>query len=217
MLVRFRQRAARSGNRPNACREIIVPWVGNYEIRGGRVLREAHTGQQLYRAVTIWLRSRASDRTIRPLHRLGCVAMLLAALQGGLLWARRGPERGCATLVVLPGPSACAEPSGAAPYRYPPCAIRLQSRESLSPFSSRTGGPPAHDQAAPAEADTWTCVPRSVPRSSAGHPVRRLVGSQLNFLAGAAVDPAKFHPVRGSRSATSDRARSRRRRRPSPC
>ena len=45
------------------------------------MLREARPGQQHYRAVSIWQSWRASSCTIRPLHRLGCVAMLLAALQ----------------------------------------------------------------------------------------------------------------------------------------
>ena len=37
-----------------------------------------------------------TEAAARPLHRLGCVAMLLAALQGGLLWlgaGRRGAAR----------------------------------------------------------------------------------------------------------------------------
>ena len=72
---------------------------------------------------------------------------------------------------------------------------------------SRTGGPPARDHAATAEADTWTRFPRSVPRSAPGHRVRRLVGSQLSFLASAAVDSAGFGPVRESRSSKSDRVR----------
>ena len=56
------------------------------------MLREARPGQQHYGAVSIWQRRRASNRTIKPLHRLGCVAMLLAVLQGGLRWTQAVAE-----------------------------------------------------------------------------------------------------------------------------
>ena len=44
--------------------------------------------QQHYRAVSVWQRWRMCNRTIRPLRVLGCAAMFLTALQGGLLWAQ---------------------------------------------------------------------------------------------------------------------------------
>ena len=47
--------------------------------------------------------------------------------------------------------------------------------------------------------------PAQFPEVPRGTPSGGWWGRQLNFLAGAAVDSARFHPVRGSRSATSDR------------
>ena len=46
------------------------------------------SGQQHYRAVSVWQRWRASNRTIRPLRILGCAAMFLTALLGSPLWAQ---------------------------------------------------------------------------------------------------------------------------------
>ena len=103
----------------------------------------------------------------------------------------------CAT-----GPSACGVPMALHPTGTVPARSVCSRGSRCLPFPSRTGGPPARDHAATAEADTWTPVPCSVPRSAAGHPVRRLVGSQTELLAGVAVDSAKFRPVRGSRNTT---------------
>ena len=107
----------------------------------------------------------------------------------------------CAT-----GPSACGEPMALYP-RVTSLRDPFAVAGVAVALPSRTGGPPARDHAATAEADTWTRFPRSVPRSAPGHRVRRLGGSQLSFLAGAAVDSAGFGPVRESRSSKSDRVR----------
>ena len=137
---------------------------------------------------------------VRPSTRSG-VPGTKAGWVPGSLRARRAPERGCSTLVAPPG--------------HPLAASRALHRTRASslrdPFAVAgvaVALPEPHGRAAgtltkppTAEADTWTRVPPLSSQSAAAHPW----GSQLNFIAGTAVDSAGFGPVRGPQSTKSDR------------